>query len=163
MWLLFGMQVQVQEAESRLSLKSVSLYLGPALFLLCLVLPPLPGVAEAARAVSLSYASAPQYGLGVLLWTACWWIFETTPLGLAALIPVILFGVARLLTWKQALAPFMDPLIWVIMVGFLFAKSFQVWGLDRSFALTISSLSRTSDPALAGFFVASLPVEPLPR
>ena len=156
--LLTGMKVQVQEIESRHSLKSVSLYLGPALFLLCLIIPPLPGVAEAAGAVGLSYASAPQYGLGVLLWTACWWIFETTPLGLAALVPVMLFGLASLLTWKQALAPFMDPLIWVVMVGFLFAKSFQVWGLDKRVALTISSLSRTRDPALAGFFVASLPV-----
>jgi sodium-dependent dicarboxylate transporter 2/3/5 len=153
-----GMQVQVQEAVSRYSLKGISVYLGPALFLLCVVLPPLPAVAEAAQAVGLSYASAPQYGLGVLLWTACWWIFETTPLGLAALVPVMLFGLSGILPWKEGLAPFMDPLIWVIMVGFLFAKSFQVWGLDKRVALTISSLSGTRNPALAGFFVASLPV-----
>jgi sodium-dependent dicarboxylate transporter 2/3/5 len=152
------LQIQQQQTVQRYSLRGISLYLGPALFLLFLVLPPLPGVAEAAEGIGLAYESAPQYGLGVLLWTACWWIFETTPLGLAALVPVILFGVARLMTWKQAVAPFMDPLIWVIMVGFLFAKSFQVWGLDKRVALTISSLSRTRGPAVAGFFVASLPV-----
>lgn len=152
------MQVQQEAKPKQLDLKKASIYIGPALFLITALLPALPGVTEAAQTIGLTYTKAPQYGLGVLLWTAAWWIFESTPLGLAALIPPILFGLVALITWKDAMAPFADSLIWVIMVGFLFAKAFQVWGLDKRVALTISSISKTRNPALAGFFVASLPV-----
>ena len=140
------------------SMKRISLYLGPLLFLLCLLMPNNPAMDEAANAVGLTFTAGPRFGLGVLLWTATWWIFETTPLGLAALVPPILFSLSGLITWKDSLAPFMDPLVWVIIVGFVFAKAFQVWGLDKRVALGLASVSKTRDPMLAGFFVASLPV-----
>jgi sodium-dependent dicarboxylate transporter 2/3/5 len=140
------------------SMKRISLYLGPLLFLLCLLMPNNPVMDEAANAVGLTFTAGPRFGLGVLLWTATWWIFETTPLGLAALVPPILFSLSGLITWKDSLAPFMDPLVWVIIIGFVFAKAFQVWGLDKRVALGLASVSKTRDPMLAGFFVASLPV-----
>ena len=146
------------ENGSRWPMKRISLYLGPLLFIICLLIPNDVAMNEAATAAGISFAAGPKYGLGVLLWTATWWVFETTSLGLSALIPPILFGIVGLMIWKDALATFMDPLIWVIMVGFVFAKSFQVWGLDKRVALTLASVSKTRNPALAAFFVACLPV-----
>jgi solute carrier family 13 (sodium-dependent dicarboxylate transporter), member 2/3/5 len=146
------------ENGSRWSMKRISLYIGPLLFIACLLIPNDPNMIEAAKAAGITLADGPKYGLGVLLWTATWWVFETTSLGLAALVPPILFSLVGLLVWKDALAPFMDPLIWVILVGFIFAKSFQVWGLDKRVALTLASVSKTRNPALAAFFVACLPV-----
>ncbi len=140
------------------SMKRISLYLGPILFITCLLIPNDLAMNEAVKAAGISLSAGPKYGLGVLLWTATWWVFETTNLGLAALIPPILFSLVGLMAWKDSLAPFMDPLIWVIIVGFVFAKAFQVWGLDKRVALTLSSVSKTRNPMLAGFFVASLPV-----
>jgi len=139
-------------------MKRISLYLGPLLFIICLLIPNDAAMNEAAKAAGISLAAGPKYGLGVLLWTATWWVFETTSLGLAALVPPILFGLVGLMVWKDALAPFMDPLIWVIIVGFVFAKAFQIWGLDKRVALTLASVSKTRNPALAAFFVACLPV-----
>ena len=147
-----------KENGSRWSAKRISLYVGPLLFIICLLLPNDVAMTEAAKAAGISLMEGPKYGLGVLLWTATWWIFETTALGLAALVPPILFGVVGLLVWKEALAPFMDPLIWVIISGFVFAKSFQVWGLDKRVALTLASLTKTRNPAVGAFFVACLPV-----
>jgi sodium-dependent dicarboxylate transporter 2/3/5 len=146
------------EKDTGWSMRRISLYLGPLLFLLCVLMPNNPAMDEAAKAVGLTFTTGPKYGLGVLLWTATWWIFETTPLGLAALVPPILFSLSGLITWKDSLAPFMDPLIWVIIVGFVYAKAFQVWGLDKRVALGLASVSKTRNPMLAGFFVASLPV-----
>ncbi|MBN1683122.1 anion permease [Candidatus Bathyarchaeota archaeon] len=141
-----------------LSIKKLSFYLGPLLFLICLILPSNTTLNEAANAVGVSPFLGPKYGLGVLLWTAVWWIFETTSLGLAALVPIILFSISGIMPWKESIAPIMDPLIIVIISGFVFAKAFQKWGLDKRVALTLSSISRTRNPAIAGFFVASLPV-----
>ncbi|MCX6654714.1 MAG: hypothetical protein NTY03_06285, partial [Candidatus Bathyarchaeota archaeon] len=74
------------------SMKRISLYLGPMLFIICLLIPNDAAMNEAARIAGISLAAGPKYGLGVLLWTATWWVFETTSLGLAALVPPILFG-----------------------------------------------------------------------
>ncbi len=146
------------ENGSGWSMKRISLYLGPLLFILCLLIPNDAAMNEAAQAAGIGLAAGPKFGLGVLLWTATWWVFETTSLGLAALVPPILFSLVGLMAWKDTLAPFMDPLIWVIMVGFVFAKAFQVWGLDKRVALTLASVSKTRNPMLAAFFVACLPV-----
>ena len=145
-------------ARSGWSMNRISLYMGPLLFITCLLIPNDAAMNEAVKVTGISFAAGPRYGLGVLLWTATWWVFETTSLGLAALVPPILFGLVGLVVWKEALAPFMDPLIWVIIVGFLFAKAFQIWGLDKRVALTLASVSKTRNPALAAFFVACLPV-----
>jgi sodium-dependent dicarboxylate transporter 2/3/5 len=142
----------------KIDLKKVSLYAGPLLFLLCLIIPNDAAMNDAATQLGLNLSFGPRYGLGVLLWTATWWIFETTPLGLAALVPILLFGLSGIVVWKDALAPIMDPLVVVIISGFVFAKSFQIWGLDKRVALTLASISKTRNPAIAGFFVACLPV-----
>ena len=139
-------------------MKRISIYLGPLLFIACLLIPNDPNRIEAAKTAGITLADGPKYGLGVLLWTTTWWVSETTSLDLAVLVPPILFSLVGLLVWKNALASLMGPLIWVILVAFIFAKSFQVWGLDKRVTLALASVSRTGNPAPAAFFVACLPV-----
>ena len=140
-----------------LSVRRIFFFLGPILFMLCLFIPSSAEMMEAARTSNVS-DWGPKFGLGVLIWTAIWWVGEVVPLGQAALIPPTLFGFSGIMAWRDGLAPFMDPLIWVIIIGFLFARAFQIWGLDKRVALTLASVSRTSNPMIAGFFVACLPV-----
>ena len=104
------------------------------MFIACLLIPNDPNRIKAAKAAGITLADGPKYGLGVLLWTTTWWVSETTSLDLAVLMPPILFSLAGLLVWKNALASLMGPLIWVILVAFIFAKSFQVWGIDKRVA-----------------------------
>ena len=138
--------------------KKVALLAGPLIFLTLLLLPPLPGMAEAARAAEVKSYIYPQLALGVLIWTAVWWISECVPLGLAALIPPIIFSLMGIITWKEALTRFTDPIIWVFMGGFALAKAFSVWGLDKRIALKLSLLYKGKNPKIAAMFVAGLPV-----
>lgn len=138
--------------------KRVALLAGPLVCALLLVLPPLPGAIEAAEAVGAPSYLYPQLALGVLLWTAIWWVSECVPLGLAALVPPLVFSFAAIVDWKTALRSFMDPIIWVFMGGFALAKAFSVWGLDKRVALKLSLLYKGSDPRVAALFAAGLPV-----
>ncbi|RLJ00569.1 MAG: hypothetical protein DRP08_06495, partial [Candidatus Aenigmatarchaeota archaeon] len=95
--------------------------------------------------------------IGILLWVASWWVTECVPLGLAALIPPIIFSFTGILTWKDSLRYFMDPIIWVFMGGFVIAKAFQVWGLDKRIALKLAMLYKGNNPMIASLFVAAIP------
>src|SRR4030042_2314991 len=136
----------------RFSTKTVTFVLGPLLLIICLLIPNSEPMLEAARLSGAAFPEGPKIGLGVLLWTATWWIGEATPLGLAAFIPTIIFCLSGLVPWKDALASFADPLVWVFIGGFLFAHAFKVWKLDERVALTLTRLSKTSNPQIAGFF-----------
>jgi len=143
--------------EHKISWKQISLVFGPLLFFVCLIIPTPYQMVEAAYIVSAPYSWAPKYALGVLLWVAVWWIGECAPLGLSALLPAILFGISGILDWKSALTCFADPLIWIFMAGFTFAKAFKVWSLDKRIALRLATIHRTKNPILMGFFIACLP------
>ncbi|RLF03356.1 MAG: hypothetical protein DRJ59_00885 [Thermoprotei archaeon] len=136
--------------------EKIGYILGPLLFILCL-LHPLPGMEAAARLQGVPRIM-PQLALGVLLWTATWWVTECVPLGLAALVPTLIFPLVGLVSWKTALSSFTSPIIWIFMGGFVLAKAFQVWGLDRRIALKLALFYKGKNPFINAFFVASLPV-----
>jgi len=141
----------------KLSREQLGLVLGPLLAVLWLITPPFPGMVEAASQAGVSVYHL-KLALGVLFWVATWWITECVPLGLAGLVPALLFPMVGLVSWKKALSSFTSPIIWIFMGGFVLAKAFQVWGLDKRIAIKLSSLYKGSNPALAAFFTACLPV-----
>ncbi|MCD6369320.1 MAG: DASS family sodium-coupled anion symporter [Thermoproteales archaeon] len=130
---------------------------GPLLFIFFLILPPLPWVSEAAAAVNAPFITAPQVSLGILLWIASWWITEYVPLGLTALLAPLLFTSFGLIALKDALRSFMDPIIWIFMGGFVLAKAFQVWNLDKRIAFYFSTIYKGKSPMLKAFSIACLP------
>ena len=142
----------------RINGKQLGLFLGPSLFLLLLLIPPLPYTDIVASRIDLPFDKAPQYALGVLLWMAVWWISECVPLGLTGLIAPLMLSIAGILAWKSALMVFMHPIIWIFMAGFILAKCFSKWGLDKRLALSLASMYKGNNPMLATFFVACLPV-----
>ncbi|MEM0495228.1 MAG: SLC13 family permease [Thermofilum sp.] len=132
--------------------------LGPAVFLILLLAPPLPLVSEAAALAKAPHPKAPQIALGGLFWVASWWVLEVAPLGLTGVLAAVLFSFLGYVSWGDALRSFTDPIIWIFMGGFALAKAFQVWGLDRRAALAVARLYRGRNPMLAAFFASSLPV-----
>ncbi len=130
---------------------------GPALFAALMLAPPLPLVEEAARQVGAPFPKAPQAALGGLLWVASWWVFEVVPLGLTGLLAAALFSLLGFVSWSSALSSFANPIIWIFIGGFVLAKAFRKWGVDRRAALAIARLYRGGNPALAVFFSACLP------
>ncbi|MCD6563044.1 MAG: DASS family sodium-coupled anion symporter [Thermoproteales archaeon] len=137
--------------------REIMLLLGPLIFFILFILPPLPGVIEAASEVGSEISKAPQLAFAVLLWTAIWWVSEVVPLGLAGLIPPLIFSFLNIVSWKKSLSSFMDPVIWIFMGGFVLAKAFQIWGLDKRIAIKLSSLYKGNNPLVSAFFIAGLP------
>ena len=136
--------------------EKIGFILGPLIFIILVLLPPLPYSHEAAQKIGVHPIDI-SIALGVLLWTAIWWISECVPLGLAALIPPIVFGFAGIVGWKTSLMLFMHPIIWIFMAGFVFTKAFQKWGLDKRIALRLSLIYKGSDPRLSALFSVALP------
>jgi len=131
--------------------------LGPILFLICILWPTPPAMVEAARKAGSNLVLSPQLALGVLLWVGTWWITECVPPGVAALVAPIILSELGILSWRESLTSFMDPIIWIFIGGFALARCFQKWGLDKRIALTFSSLYKGNDPRIAAFFVGCLP------
>ena len=135
----------------------MGLVAGPLLFAVIMLMPPLPDMSSVATARGLP-TWGPQFALGLMLWIMVWWITECVPLGLAALIGPFGFSVSGLVPWRESLASYTDPIIWIFFVGFALAAAFQKWGLDRRVSYRLGSMYRGSSPRIAALFAAGLPV-----
>ncbi len=123
-----------------------------------MLLPEPQSMIDAAVGKGLDLEKAPQVALGTLIWVLVWWVTECVPLGIAALIPPMVFSLTTILTWRTALTSFTDPIIWIFMAGFVLAAAFRKWDLDRRIAVRLGSFYRGKNPMVAAFFVAALPV-----
>ena len=131
--------------------------LGPAVFAALLIAPPFPLVEEAAFEVGAPFPKAPQAALGGLFWVASWWVSEVVPLGLTGLLAAALFSLLGIVPWSAALSSFANPIIWIFIGGFVLAKAFRKWGVDRRAAFAVAKLYRGRNPSLAVLFTACLP------
>lgn len=142
----------------------IGLILGPLLFLIIALMPQPQAMTDAIpdslmdRAILGFVDKAPLIALGTLFWVLIWWVTECVPLGIAALVPPIVFSMTEIIPWKDALASFTNPIIWIFMAGFVLAAAFRKWELDRRIAIRLGSIYKGCNPMVAAFFVAALPV-----
>ncbi|OGS55814.1 MAG: hypothetical protein A3K60_04225 [Euryarchaeota archaeon RBG_19FT_COMBO_56_21] len=148
---------RVRTWAKMLNKRSIGLILGPLLFIIAIAVPTPDAMASAAD-VNEVFERAPQVAVGTLLWVLVWWVTECVPLGIAALIPPLIFSMSRILTWRTALTSFTDPIIWIFMAGFVLATAFRKWELDRRIAVRLGSVYKGGNAMIAAFFVACLPV-----
>ena len=123
----------------------VGLWLGAALFVLVLVLPPPEGLsAEGWRAAA------------VAILMATWWMTEAIPIEATGLLPLGLFPLLGVLDASTASAPYANELIFLFMGGFFLAVTMQRWGLHKRIALNIMARVGTSPGRLVlGFMLAT--------
>ena len=140
-----------------LTKQRVGLLLGPLLFLMVLSFPE-PQSMVTAAVDNGAPERAPQIAIGTLFWVLVWWVTECVPLGVAALVPPLVFSMSKILDWNSALTSFTHPIIWIFMAGFVLAAAFRKWDLDRRIAVRLGSMYKGSNPMVAAFFVAALPV-----
>jgi len=136
----------------------MKLAIGPLIFIVLSIIPPLPYVVEASSAAKTPILKAPQIALGGMLWIASWWVSEVIPLGLTALLAPLIFSTLGFVSWSESLSSFMDKIIWIFMGGFVLARAFQTWGLDKRIAFKLSTIYKGGNPMLVAFFIACLPV-----
>lgn len=123
----------------------IGLFLGPALFLLMILLPNPPGMSDAAVSVT-----------AITLWMATWWITEAIPIPAASLLPLILLPATGAAPPSDAAAGYANPLIFVFMGGFMIALALERWDLHRRIALYIITIVGCSPARIVlGFMIAT--------
>jgi sodium-dependent dicarboxylate transporter 2/3/5 len=148
----------VQPWNKMVTKQRLGLLLGPLIFLVFVLVPEPQSMVDAAKSIGDIPDKAPMIALGTLLWVLIWWVSECVPLGVAALVPPIVFSMTEILTWNTALTSFANPIIWIFMAGFVLAAAFRKWELDRRVAIRLGSMYKGCNPMIAAFFVAALPV-----
>jgi sodium-dependent dicarboxylate transporter 2/3/5 len=110
--------------------KRVALVAGPVAALLIWKLAPIgtgPADLTAPGRLTLAFAA----------WMAIWWLSEAVELEATALLPLVVFPAAGLMTMKAAAAPYADPTIFFFMGGMMLGAAMERWGLPRRFALHV--------------------------
>lgn len=103
-------------------------FFGPFLFLLILFLP-------------MQLQSEQKSFLAIFAFVVFNWLFSSIPLYITGLIGVALTALFGVVSAKVALAPFADPIIFLFLGGFLFAKAMNEAHLDRRISLYLLSRS----------------------
>ncbi|UWG49940.1 Na+/H+ antiporter NhaD or related arsenite permease [Halalkaliarchaeum sp. AArc-CO] len=130
--------------HGRLTRERIGLLFGPLAFLSIYFLNPF-GMPPEAAAV-----------LAGTLWIAIWWVSEAVPIAVAALLPVVLFPVTDVVSIAEATAPYADPIVFLLLGGFLLALSIERWELHERLALqVIRTVGFSSRRLVLGFMVAT--------
>jgi len=106
----------------------------------------------------------PPAGLSAAAWVvvslallmALWWLTEAVPMAVTALLPVAVLPLTGVTTLDAATAPYAEPIIFLLLGGFLVALSIERWGLHRRIALAVLGTVGTSPARLVlGFMLAT--------
>ncbi|MBI4352314.1 MAG: SLC13/DASS family transporter [Candidatus Omnitrophica bacterium] len=128
-----------------MSKRSCGFLAGILFFVLILLAPLPPGL------------SAPAKSAGaVALLMAVWWITDAMPLGMTALLPLVLYPLLSVMKASETTKHYADPNVFLLMGGFMIALAMQKWGLHKRLALhVICSVGGGLRRMLGGFMLAT--------
>jgi sodium-dependent dicarboxylate transporter 2/3/5 len=131
--------------KARTRYQDIGLILGPIVFVLMLLAPIPAGLTYGAWQVA-----------SVVIFMAIWWATEAIPVPATSLLPLILLPVLGVSTTKEASNPYTDPIIFLLLGGFIAAMAMERWNLHRRIALNILKRAGSHPAALiGGFMIAS--------
>lgn len=122
---------------------SLGLILGPLSFIAIIVSTPF-GLGAEATAV-----------LATTGWVVIWWITDAIPIFVTSLLPVVLFPVTGVMTVGRSTAPYADPIVFLLLGGFLIALAIERWNLHHRLPLLIISTIGTGGRGLVLGFMAA--------
>lgn len=132
--------------KDSLNIKKYLSLIGPIIFFITLLFP-------------TDLQTQSQQFLAIFLLVIWLWIFTNVPLFISGLLGVSLSTVFGLVTPQEAMAPFADPIIFLFLSGFLFAKALEKTGLDEYLAHLIlghKKIQRSPKRIIFAFFFLSL-------
>lgn len=106
----------------------------------------------------------PPEGMNILTWRAfalsalmiVWWLSETLPLPVTALLPLIMFPLLNIMPLQDAAIPYAHPIIFLFLGGFIIAIAIEKSRLHMRIALAIVHFIGTRpDRMVAGFMAAT--------
>ncbi len=123
----------------------IGLVAGAAVLLLTLIMEPPAGL-----------SAQGWHTLGLALLMAIWWSTEPIPIGVTALLPLVLLPLIGGGDIAGAATPYANPLVFLFLGGFLLAAGIKRWGLHRRLAYSVVSAIGTEPRRLVlGFMVAT--------
>jgi sodium-dependent dicarboxylate transporter 2/3/5 len=94
--------------------------------------------------------------LAVAALMAIWWISETIPLAVTALVPIVLFPALGVLDGKSVSEVYINHIIFIFVGGFMMALAMEKWNLHKRIALKLLVLIGVSPGRiLLGFMATS--------
>ena len=94
--------------------------------------------------------------MAITAWMAIWWIAEVIPIAVTALLPILLFPSAEILTIQDTGANYGHKYIFLFIGGFMLANAIQKWQLHRRIALNIIlQLGGSTAKIILGFMLAT--------
>jgi sodium-dependent dicarboxylate transporter 2/3/5 len=78
---------------------------------------------------NLSIGTSGAFVLGTAFWMLAWWLFETVPLAVTAFLPLVLFPVGEILTFKELAGLYMSDVIFLFLGGFFLSAAVEKWHL----------------------------------
>lgn len=120
----------------------IGLFLGPALGLLIALAPAPDGLERGGLMVA-----------GVLALMAVWWATEAVPIAITSLLPLALIPLMGLMPLKDIAAPYADPVVLLLLGGFIVALAIEKWNLHRRIALNVLVVSGARLRLLAAGFM----------
>jgi sodium-dependent dicarboxylate transporter 2/3/5 len=94
--------------------------------------------------------------MAVAVLMAIWWMAETLPLGVTALIPLVAYPVLGIMSTGEVSGNYTHHLVFLFLGGFVIASGLQEWQLHKRFALfTIAILGTQPRKVILAFMLSS--------
>ncbi|MBV2185265.1 MAG: anion permease, partial [Rhizobium sp.] len=122
------------------------------------------GLVAGAAVLALTLVVEPPAGLsaqgwhtlGLALLMAIWWSTEPIPIGVTALLPLVILPLIGEGDITNAATPYANPLVFLFLGGFILAAGIKRWGLHRRLAYSVVHAIGTEPRRLVlGFMVAT--------
>ena len=125
--------------------RQIGFILGPLLFVVLLLTLPTDFISPGANKV-----------LALGAWMIVWWISESVPIPVTALLPLVSFPVLGVMSMKDAAAPYANPIIFLFLGGFLIALALEKHRLHERIALNLIRVTGTSgNGIILGFMIST--------
>tara|TARA_Y100001960_G_C14778181_1_gene884651 strand:- start:1624 stop:3057 length:1434 start_codon:yes stop_codon:yes gene_type:complete len=108
--------------------------------------------------------SAPPANMSTQAWTTAgvgmmmitWWTTQVLPIPITSLLPLVLFPILGISSVREAAAPYANPIIYLLLGGFIIAIALQRWNLHKRLAFMILGIvGNHPNSIIGGFMFAS--------
>ena len=121
------------------------------------------GLALGLLALIYTMASAPPANMSEQAWATAgigmlmvvWWATQVLPVPVTSLLPLVLFPLIGISSVREAAAPYANPVIFLLLGGFIIATALQRWQLHRRLALLILRLAGSHPHSIVGGFMSA--------